>query len=146
MEILYSDIFDKCEALSAYESKQAVDSNGETMFERVHLIDQDRDLIIHYANECGSILDKLLRFVISDTQYTSTGIDFTWISDTSDYGLNASNLEDDITEIIVDYCFAQYLSNILPDRSKFWSANASAQLDVIQRKFTRSRPTLDANY
>lgn len=153
INLTYSSIIERATMLSAFEAKQAINSNGESMFGDVRIYSKDHDAIKTYIREGAKLLEARLAstFTIDATDNAdptttpptpATMIVWTFTNiDTRRTTLNA----DKFTEAIVCYSLSRWLENKIPNTSKAYSAMfndlADAAIKITKTKRKPSRPS-----
>lgn len=147
--IKYDDIFKRCEELSSYEAGRAYNTNGESLYEVVHLTSQDKILVMDYIRQSAHAITNALRYIVDDVDIHGIGID----GDTSGSGLELTfnsdssivykaSLDSDLESVFASYIMWQWLDSRLPERAKAWQQIYEAQIAALKRGFKRKKPAL----
>lgn len=138
----YRDIISQTKMLSAFEGKDYVNANGESMFIDVIITEQDEPLIKTYINLAAIALFE--RFERMITSIKEDDDSFTWsirIEETRYPKAQISNLTKHIKESIVSYTMMNWLAEKKPDRVAMYSElwNGSVQL-AAKNIFKKAAP------
>lgn len=143
INLIYSSIIERATMLSAFEAKQAINANGESMFGDVRIYAKDHDAIKTYIREGAKLLEARLASVFTIDQ-TESSTQITWTF--TDIDSRRTELKaDKFTEAIVCYSLSRWLENKIPNTSKAYSAMfqdlADAAIKITKTKRKPSRPS-----
>lgn len=147
--LAYSDILQRATMLSAFEAKQAINAEGESMFQDVRIYEKDWSALNVYIREGAKLLEAKLAtaFTIDSTDDAdptttpptpATKIIWTFTDlDTRRTALSA----DKFTEAIVAYTLARWLENKIPNTAKSYVAMFQDLSDAaVKTAKTKSKP------
>lgn len=141
MEILISDIFDKCSRLSSYEAGKNA-AVGDELYSIIHITERDNEFLVDTMRQAAGSIASILRFAITgyDVNTTTSKLTFDVISDSS---LNRPTATKFIAEIISTYCMSVWLSNKIPDRSQSYMGMYTELMNNLVKSIHRLRPILE---
>lgn len=140
--ITFDSIIKRAEMLSAFEAKQSVGANGESMFSNVRIYEKDYGAIKTYIKEAASIIEAMLAATFAiDASETALGI--VWrIADTT--SRRTAMTADKFTEAIVCHVLNRWMENKMPKAAESYAAMfkdmADAAVRVTKTKRKPARP------
>jgi hypothetical protein len=152
VQLVFADITERATMLSAFEAKQAINTNGESMFSDVRIYDKDHDAINTYIREGAKLLEAQLAstFTVDATDDAdptttpptpATMIVWTFTDiDTRRTTLNA----DKFKEAIVCYVLSRWLENKIQNTAQAYTAMfkdlSDAAIKITKTKRKPARP------
>lgn len=149
VNLVFEDITKRATMLSAFEAKQAINADGESMFGDVRIYSKDHEAITAYIQEGAKLLEAKLAtaFTIDATDDADpsttpptppTMIIWTFTDlDTRRTALSA----DKFTEAIVAYTLCRWLENKIPNTAKAYVAMFQDLSDAaVKTAKTKSKP------
>lgn len=146
--IAAEDVAKKCVDLSSYEGRRLTDGSGNSLYEAVHITEQDYDLIDEYTREAAHMLSANARYVIADLNIED------WDSDHDqrelEFACVSSRLADtaQYSQIMLDFIalFAMYkwLEDKAKDRSEAYKLMADNMMTAfIRQSHKKPKPNLE---
>lgn len=141
--------------MSSYEAGRAYNTNGESLYEIVHITHQDQTLVEEFARQASELIAKVLRHLVTDVRIVApiapaseegegramqAGIVIECDNDASiQYH---TTFESDLKSIISSYVMWKWLESRLPERGKAWQQIYETAMSAIKRGVKRKKPTL----
>ncbi len=146
----YSEAFEKCAMMSAFESRNAVDANGESVYQTVKIVDQDTDLLYTYFAEAARLLEEAFAPVVTASVYadkestdattnvtTYPGFKLTLDRDENRWVGGKRDFNRYLTEALTSYALWRWLADKLPDRAgvygELWQQMSAAAVNALHR-------------
>ena len=141
MGITFEDIFSQSQDLSSYEGRTIVNGDGESMYESVHLTEQDMPIVNVSISHALSQIAAALRLVINDVARTADGgVVITLVKDRT---LNVGGCTDKaMKELLASYVMYEWLQDKSETRSEAYKLIFENMLAAIRSTISRKRPTL----
>ena len=138
--LAYSDILQRATMLSAFEAKQAINAEGESMFSDVRIYEKDHSALIAYIKEGAKLLEsKLATAFTIDSTASTTAITWAFTDNIDTRRVNIT--ADKFTEAIVAYTLARWLENKIPNTAKSYVAMFQDLSDAaVKTAKTKSKP------
>lgn len=139
----YDDIYKACETLSSYVAREQTDGSGNSLYEHIHILQRDRDLLMQYAVEATVDLGKkLLPFgqfnTQPDSQLGQGSINFVF---DSSYDV-PNGFRDLVERFIIDWTMSAWLLDKTEERATYYKAEAERLAEKIPTLIFRTKPTL----
>lgn len=142
MILEYDDIFDKVQMLSSYEGGRITDAQGESLYEEVHVTEQDKDRIIQLARESCTAIQAAARYAFEDVSYDATGVTMQFGTG-NNMNQNSSALQV-AKEVVVSYIMQHWLEDKNAERSKSWGEVFTNMLaSLVRIAYRKHAPKLD---
>ena len=144
----FAAIIKRAAMLSAFEAKQAVNTNGESMFADVRIYSKDNEAITAYIREGAEMLEAMLATtftidVTDDATPTTPATKITWTFTDLDPRRTDINA-DKFTEAIVCYTLSRWLDNKIPKTAQAYTAMfkdlSEAAVKITKTKKKPQRP------
>lgn len=152
----YSEAIERCEMLSAFESRNAVDANGESLYEMVKIVAQDKDLLTAYLATSARLLEEMFSPVVTESAYVDRAVaevmdaegnvtapekipGFTMVLDRDEERWSAGRRDfvRYLTESLSSYAMWQWLMDKLPERAnvygELWQQMSAATVNALHR-------------
>lgn len=144
MLIQFENIFSKCQDLSSFEGGRLTNANGESLYDEVHITNQDRVLIHHLVDMATSTLHSSARYAFTDIMQSEDGesiyIDLA-PSNALDSGEKNSKL---VEETIVTFVLMKWLEDKNVERSKAYEVMFNNMLaSFVRVAYRKHAPNLD---
>lgn len=131
MDILYEDIFDKCQGLSSFEGRRLKDASGKSMYPEVHITEQDKPLIQVLAYGAMTAVHAAARYAVEDVEYTDEGITVLFIDG------NAKNVSGDAQKVLTECLSMHIMQHWLEDKEPKRSEAYGGMYQNLLASFTR---------
>ncbi len=152
----YSEAIERCEMLSAFEGRNAVDANGESLYEMVKIVAQDKDLLMAYMGTSARLLEESFAPVVTESTYVDVAVaevkdadgnvttpeqipGFTMVLDRDEERWSAGkrDFERYLTEALSSYAMWQWLMDKVPERAnvygELWQQMSAATTNALHR-------------
>ncbi len=144
-----SSLLDRCTMLSSYEGRNITDGSGESMYDSVHITDQDKDLVLYYINEAVNAVETELGYHLESVERvaTTTGGDpdayeFTFISEP--YFTEPGQRR--LGEVIETFAMSRWLEDKSESRGASYKLMYDNLMQALINSIRKNRPTLDSTY
>jgi len=140
--LVFATITERAAMLSAFEAKQAVNTNGESMFSDVRIYSKDNEAIKTYIIEGAKLLEaRLASSFTIDSTTGENGITWTFTDlDTRRTELKADKFQ----EALVCYILTRWLENKIPNTAQAYNAMfkdlSEAAVKITKTKRKPQRP------
>lgn len=112
MNIKYEDIYAKCRDLSSVEGRRIVNAEGESLYDIVHLTEQDKPIVNTMADEAASVVQAAMRYAITDIVYDAEGGTITFVEG------NVLNKKSNADKLMMEAISAYVMMRWLDDKSR----------------------------
>ena len=146
----YSEAFDKCVMMSAFEGRNAVDANGDSVYQTVKIVDQDADLLNAYFAEAARLLEETFAPVVTESSYVDKestdettkvtsypGFKMVLDRDEDRWAGGKRDFKRYLTEALSSYAMWQWLTDKLPERAnvygELWQQMSLATTNALHR-------------
>lgn len=146
----YSEAFDKCVMMSAFEGRNAVDANGDSVYQTVKIVDQDADLLNAYFAEAARLLEETFAPVVTESAYVDKeftdettkvtsypGFKMVLDRDEDRWAGGKRDFKRYLTEALSSYAMWQWLTDKLPERAnvygELWQQMSLATTNALHR-------------
>lgn len=144
IQIDYDDIMERCKMLSSYEGRDRHDANGQSLYEKVVITEQDEQLINGYISQSLLAAREQLADMIATVDDETDGEETWTINPQRRYNSKGSkNLTKHLTEALAASVMTAWLTyNSVDDRSGFYQTVYENEIRLISDNLhTKAAPT-----
>lgn len=143
IEFKYSDIISQAQMLAAFEGRDYVNSNGESMFSSVVITTQDRPFIQTYIMQALQALGERFARMIQTVQQDDTALAWTLrTSQTRHPDAQSEALIKHLNEAVVSYVMMNWLAERKPNRVAMYTDLWNGSSQLAERNIFRKAPPI----